>query len=74
MINKRMIHRIAMKLLFSAWLKSDIFPIELVNNGKANSMHLLIVMKCFLSFTQTNTSSLIIFMSSRMEIKQSYNM
>lgn len=63
-----MIHRITIKSLFSAWLKSDSFPIELDNNGKANSMHLLIVMKCFLSFIQTNTSSLIIFMSSRWKL------
>lgn len=67
MTNKKMIHRITIKSLFSACLKSDSFPIELVNNGKANSMHLLIVMKCF-SLFHTNTSSLIIFMSSRWKL------
>lgn len=74
MINKKMIHRITIKSLFSALLKSDTFPIALVNNGKANSMHLLIVMKCFSLFHTSKYLFFNYFYVFKMEIKQSYNM
>lgn len=58
-VNKEIRNMIKQKKWFmeSQWnhfflhgLSQTTFPNELVNNGKANSMHLLIVMKCFSLF------------------------